>query len=1079
MAVYLKSIGLNGFKSFAGKTEIRFIDGVTGIVGPNGCGKSNVVEAIKWVLGEQSPKSLRGEKMQDVIFNGTRDRSATGMAEVTLTFNNENRWLPVEFADVEVGRRIFRSGEGQYSLNKTRVRLRDMLEMFMDTGIGRDSYAIFEQGKIDRLLSEKPIERRVLFEDFAGISLFKFRKEDAERKLANSQLNLDRVQDMIVQLEKEVSSLKSQAEDANRYNVVREELTKLEIKFEALRAHKIQNEIDKREERKNKQNERLAPFIESLREKENSLQTIDQDILNREGEFAQVNQVYNNLEREFTEVNSNVKNSLEQQTGQENRLASLDVRLQQEQKHLTSLEEELDVKEKDFETVSANKTNMDEILAGIQAKIGDVNSLIQNVNNKILNRSNEIGYNHIISKDDIAKIRNDVIALQTRQEEYRKNLKERWEIFRNYEKEQTEKQNQQDNVNTALTEILARLEEVKTNIDNLIDREKGIKAENLEYSEEIKKLQVELKSMDKVIMESIEKQSLELKNFSAKKPLLEAKIESAVNKLALSIEQQSSPTETKEILENLKNIFNDYKNHYEEILGILYSDEGTYTRKENVQNRIEELTDFIYNNEHVLEGLRNNKSELQERRTDISGDYRRTEFELGSIKKEITKLNNQIENTQSNMKILENQINANTEKINNKQTLIEQMETIVADYEKEVEDLRTERNTHSEELQDKKLSFARSDEQYKSMRSEIERIKQQVKDIRRTIEGYENEKHSVLETIDILRARIEENASKIDELQNKIDNSKDDIEKRKEEITGLKGARKMLELQIREGAANAQKIENEIIVLETSIEDRKINLTNIVENARSTFSLDISKEKINDEDDHIEIAKHTKNLRSELSRLGDVNLLAIEQFQDAKERMEYLAAQKADIETAMKDIVAIIDETNAKSTEKFIEAFEQIRKAFKKFFVRLFDGGKADLVLTDKNDILNSGVEILAQPPGKKLQSVSLMSGGEKALVAIAMVFAILYLKPTPFVVLDELDAPLDDDNIERFKKLLLDFKETSQFIVVSHSKSTLEICDTLYGVTMEELGVSKIINVAFDEANLLLEETDPIVTGK
>jgi chromosome segregation protein len=1071
MPVFLKAIELNGFKSFPGKTRFEFVEGITGIVGPNGCGKSNVVEAIKWVLGEQSPKNLRGKKMEDIIFHGSENRSPTGMADVNLIFNNENKWLPIDYAEVSVGRRIFRSGEGEYYLNKSRIRLRDMIELFLDTGIGRDSYAIFEQGKLDRFLSESPQERRTLFEDFAGISRFKFRREEAERKLENSRQNIERVNDIIIELEKEVVNLKAQAEDAYRYNELREKLTACELKFEAIRVRNVSEEIEKRIEQKNTLSAKLNPLIEELRGKEDSLLQTENDIQSREESFAQFNTSFARLERDFAQTNSDLKNHTERVVSLESHLNSMDSRLKTEEERLESLKTELSAKEKDFERVSAEKSKTDEILGGIQSEIDRISVQIKNLDDKILARSNELGFGKIIDKDDIDKLREEIVALQARQEEYRNNLRDKWETLRGLEKEKNERNRQFEKAGETMNRLKSQLEDYVAKIEGVISREKDIKQQNVNHSAEIKNIQSELKSMDKVIMESLEKQSGELKKFADKKPLLEAKMESAVNKLYLSIERGDNADETRMNLDNLKSIFEDYKSHYESILGILYSDEGTYTRKENMQNRIEELSELISSNEQELEKARGELRELQTTRADIANNYSRSEYEYTSVRREIEKLDGQIETNQSSLKELENRINSNTEQINAKQQSVDKMNEIVTDYETEIRDLRAQRASLMEKINNKKIEFARTEEQFKSMGGEINRIKYQIKDIERMKESYQSEKTSTIAAIEDLKAKIEKDSRELEELKIRIEESKKEIENRKTEIEKLKSARKTLDIQIRDSSAKSQKIELEISSLETSVSERKQSLDNIIENIRNSYNIDINTVEIDKDDNLDELASLTKKTRNELNRLGDVNLLAVEQYQEVKERLEFLNGQKADIESAMEDIQAIIDETNQKSVEQFISAFEDIRKAFKKMFMRLFDGGKADMVLTDKDNILESGVDILAQPPGKKLQSVSLMSGGERALVVIAVVFAILYLKPTPFVVLDELDAPLDDDNIERFKRLLDDFKSNVQFILVSHSKSTLEICDTLYGVTMEERGVSKMINVAFDNAELLFKD--------
>lgn len=1060
---------LNGFKSFAAKTAIEFTDGITGIVGPNGCGKSNVVEAIKWVLGEQSAKNMRGNSMQDVIFNGTRDRTAQGMAEVTLTFNNENHWLPIDFSEVQIGRRIFRSGESQYYLNKSRVRLKELVEMFLDTGVGRDSYAIFEQGKIDRLLSESPLERRILFEDFAGISKFKFRKDEAERKLERSQENLERVNDLIIELEKEVQSLQKQAEDASKYNELRENLRDLEVRFEALRIRNIQNEIETRHRRITEHQDQKVPLQEELHKREEALRLTEQDVFKQEGQLTALSKENEQKEHQLSEINSRLAARRTRQQSIRERLDSMESRLKDEAARLQRLKEELLQKTADREKAGQEKSRMEEGLAAIQSEIDVVFEKIRALDEGILSRSRALGFQKIVSKDDIDRLREEVITSHTKLEGFRHSLEEKWEDQRRFEAEKKEKSQHHEALTAELGALKNQLEEILARIDQGLTNEKRLKEENHSCSQEIRDIQNELKSMDRIIMDSLEKQSSELKRFSEKQPLLEARLDDTLSRLQAAVEQGGNVAS---IIKEFRAQFKEYQGYYENILGILYSDEGSYTRKEKLQTRIEELSESISRNEQSLEKQRASIRELQAERSDILSNYNRIEYETHAVRKDLQRLDDTISRTEETRKNLENQINATSDSINRKQNLVDQIQEVVSGYEKEIQLLRDEKNRHSEKLNLRKVDYARTEEQFKGISNEIRRLEQQIQDIEKNQSSYITEKSQALDELDRLASEIDQGAAQSARLDEEIRHSREEVEKIRDMLNQLRSASKAIEVQINDLTLRIQKIEMSVTALEESIQERQQSLDIIVENTRNTYAVDAREVPIREDDNLDEIANQTRKIRGSLSRLGDVNLLAIDQYQDARERLEFLQQQRRDIEAAMSDIIDLISETNTRSEEQFLTAFQDIRKAFKKIFSRLFDGGRADLLLTDKDNVLTSGIEIMAEPPGKKFQSISLFSGGERALVAIAVIFSILYLKPTPFVVLDELDAPLDDDNIDRFKKIVHDFKDTSQFILVSHSKSTLEICDTLYGVTMEELGVSKVINVAFDEHNILFKDT-------
>ena len=1081
MARYLKSVTLQGFKSFPLKTQVEFVDGITGIVGANGSGKSNIIESVKWVLGEQSAKSLRGDKMEDVIFNGTKNRTPMSMAEVSLNFENDNHWLPIEYNEVAISRRIFRSGEGLYSINKSKVRLKDIVEMFLDTGIGRDSYAIFEQGKIDRLLSESPQERRVLFEDFAGISKFKFRKEEAEKKLESARTNLERVNDIIIGLEKEVESLRGQAENASRYNELKSGLRDLELKFEAIRVKNFENEIMNKYSQKAKTEEKLSPLLEEIKKKEEDIVHAETDIQNRETDYNRIQEEYARFEREFGEVKSRLSSNKERKQVLETQLKNMDSRLKEGEDRQKALNGELETKFHDLDEVTEDKEAVQDKMTDIQSRIDAVHNQIRQLDAETLNRSKAIGFDKIVSKDDIDRQKHELVSVQAKLENYRASLEEKWNTQKNIQAELEEKQSQLGLVSQEAAKLKEELGKILSDIEQSHKKENQIKEESQRYNESIRSLQQKLKLMDKSIMESLEKQAVLIKDFSEKKPLLESKMESVMKALEDSIRNGKPLEETHEVLQKLKDHFSDYKNYYENILGILYSDEGTYTRKENMQNSIEELTEHIVENETALENSRAKVRELQSVREGIQNNFNKNEFEMNSLKNEMKKMNDQNTSVLEALKILENQINSASDTIKKKQVLIEEMAAIVDAYEEEIRDMKAERNEHFEELNKKKIDFARVEEKQKSVNNEIARIKNQLSDIERTRSTFENDKTNSLAIIEEMEKRITDDGNKLDDYQKKINGFQEDIADKKKEIEGIQKARKLMETQRKGLEESILKFEKVVMNLDSAVSERKGFLDSILENVQKSYFVDVRTIEIDKEDNLEEIASRISSLRIDLQNLGDVNLLAIEQFQNAKERLDFLLIQKQDSENAIEDIIDLINETNLKCVDQFSAAFEDIRKAFKKIFARLFDGGKADLVLDNDKDILNSGISIFAEPPGKKFQTISLLSGGERALVAIAVIFSILYLKPTPFVILDEMDAPLDDDNIERFKALLKDFKQTSQFVLVSHSKSTLEICDTLYGVTMEEQGVSKIVNVAFDEADLLFktDENTPVQAQK
>lgn len=1074
MPRYLKTLELDGFKSFAIKTTLECVEGITGIVGANGSGKSNIVEAIKWVLGEQSAKSLRGEKMEDIIFNGTQSRAPKGMAEVTLTFSNENRWLPLAFDEVGITRRIFRSGEGQYFINKSRVRLKDIVEIFLDTGIGRDSYAIFEQGKIDRLLSESPEDRRFLFEEFAGISKFKFRKEEAEKKLAESRSNLERVQDLIIELDRELIKLEKQAENARRYNEIKAALTSSELRFEVLRVRNMQQEIEAKIGEKQKlenQRDQKKGELESLEEK---IILLDTELTQRENEQNEWREKMTSLEKMMTQLQTQIKANKERKRFLEEQIKSLSQRVQEGLEREKNLHEEYQKKQGSLTAIEELREDAKERLANIQKKIDTIHESMRILNQELLKKSRDLGLSQIVTRDHIDAFKKEILTLEFQRDNLKKKLED---LF--YQKQILSSQYQQKL--QVLEELKQKRDRLALEVQEITDQmyqntkeENGLKQENQSLLQSIQNLQQKLKGIDKVIIESLEKQAKEIKDFSQKKPFLDAKLHDLFSKIEFSLES-GHLEESKTHLFALKNLFDEIRTSYENILAILYSEEGTYTQKERIQENIEEIAQVIEENRQKIEVLQERLRELQTLRENIQSSYTRTDYEVHSLEEEMKKLEKEQNSSEESYAQVQNTLSQYNDRILQKQTQLEEIMRVIEEYETEIAEKKAEANKEIEKLNNQRIETVRIEEQYKSLVTEIQRIRHQLEDIEKTRINYTRDIENSHQIVKQLEEHIAEAEEKLSSFSYELDEARQTVTDIRAQIENIIKQRKSLESLRRDLEVDIQMLEKRIGGLENAIQERQTNQQAIVTRIQELYHCFPDEVTIEPEDTIDSLHRQITTLRQDLIQLGDVNLLAIEEYRNAKERRDYLEQQRQDCERSMQDIIHLIEETNEKSRELFVTSFEAIRKSFRKIFARMFDGGRADVILVDENDVLNSGINIMAEPPGKKFQSIFLLSGGERALVAISLIFAILHLKPTPFVVLDEMDAPLDDDNIERFKRLLLDFKEVSQFLIVSHSKSTLEICDALYGVTMEEQGVSKVVSVAFDEAASLLirEEGD------
>ncbi|MGC8765198.1 MAG: chromosome segregation SMC family protein [Brevinematia bacterium] len=1073
MARYLKSIILQGFKSFPLKTEIEFIDGITGIVGANGSGKSNIIESIRWVLGEQSARSLRGEKMEDIIFNGTKNRLPSSMAEVTLVFDNEKKWLPIEYSEVEITRRMFRSGEGQYFINKSRVRLKDIVELFLDTGIGRDSYAIFEQGKIDRLLSESPEERRFLFEEFAGISKFKFRKEEAEKKLENSKLNLERVNDLILTLEKEVESLKSQAETAERYNELKSRLRDFELRFEALRAKNFKREIETKNKQRDDIERKLNLLLKDIEKRESNLIEIESNIIELETKYTNLKEDYSRLEKDSVEREARISGYLDKKMMLEKQLLNMEKKLEEGILKESSLREEEKRINAEFENVGNEKDEIEEKLTSLQMKIDNFQGGIKKLDEMLIYESKSLGFDRIVSKDDVERLKSELVSIQMRGENLRSKMEEKWNVIRAMESKYQEVLEQLENKKKSMERQKSELEGILKEIDERKSKEVELKKEIKELEERISKFQEEQRGMDRVILEALEKQAVRLKSFHQEKEKFDKSIESILKDLKEKILAKDFNINLVDMIDELDRILKDYRFHYESILSIIYNDEEGYLKKEALQKNIDECRKQISEIISLNEGIELKLKELAGVKEELQKNFNRTEFEYGKLLEEEMRYKKSISDGLEDIKGLENQISISVNSMKSKQNLLESIMKLIDKYESEIRGMREEKSKFFEELNRVKIDWTRLDEKRKALGNELKRVRSQISEIEAMKNGFETEKNSITEAIKEIERKMEIERRESSELKEKLTSLGKEIESLKSNLDGFQKERKFLENERKELENNYQKLERQLMNIENGISERKVLLENLRENVMKSFGVEVDAIELKDGDNFDDLSKEINLCREAMRGFGEINFLAIEQYQNAKERMAFLVSQREDIEKAINDIEGLIKETNAKSEEKFLNSFEDIRKAFKKIFARLFDGGRADLILENKEDVMSSGINIMAEPPGKKFQSISLLSGGERALVAIAVIFSILYLKPTPFVVLDEMDAPLDDDNIERFKCLLKDFRETSQFIIVSHSKSTLEICDALYGVTMEEQGVSKVVSVAFDEAEKIVESLE------
>jgi len=1067
MSIYLRSLEISGFKSFGTRTYIEFSEGITGIVGPNGCGKSNVVESMKWVLGEQSAKTLRGEKMQDIIFAGTKHRSASGMADVTLTFNNELQWLPLEFPEVSVGRRIFRSGEGQYFINNARTRLKDTTELFLDTGVGRSSYAIFEQGKIDRLLSESAEDRRILFEDFAGISKFKFRKEEAEKKLLLARENLDRIQETLDRLEKEISILEYQAQDAENYNIINNELRELEIKFEVARIHNMSNEILQRENEILKLKNTLKPMTEKLNGMENQISFSDETLGEKEKLFGELNNKYIKLEKELSETKIHYQSAQKNFNDQKNRLQELTIRSKHNQERLEEWKDIIIEKQDALYEAEKIHSRSTATLKNAESKQELLKDQITELEKELIKRSLDLGFNELLNRDDIDKLRTKISELQGQgfiQESEILRLEEEINIRKNSIINDNSKFIELKN---SLDQILIQKEEMTTNKKSIELEINRIEQQILELEKKQNILLESSRSCDQEILNALDLQVENLKIFNQGQSKRQENLTNMLVKFQDIVINNNILNQ--QLLDELNIILKTQDEAYQFLLDKIFGENGSFSQKITIAYQLDLINKQINTNREHLESTRKEYYIINEQEKMSFQELTKIETSYKSYEKEIHKTEKNISQAQDKRSNINNSFQITKINIENTTLLLNNVEKAVKSYENALLDLRKDNLSLQEDLKNAHIQFHSTETQTKALERDINSLQDRLSDGQKQLQNIEQDKSNLTKSLKDLEEEIEDYLIEQDELIPHLVTLQDEIKNNTDEITNIRQSKKILEQLHKDSIEQFTKLRMRESEIEGSLTDRRITLENMKNSLFDQFHMTYDKIDLSEEENIEYLNNLIRKYRDRLNQLGNVNLLAIEQFQNTKDEYTHILFQKEDIEKATNDTESLINKTNQESAEKFVTAFNKIRQSFKILFSELFDGGEADLILTDKENPLKSGINIMAEPPGQKFQSVSLLSGGQRAMVAIAVIFSILELKPTPFVILDEMDAPLDDENIDRFKRLLKRFRGISQFVVVSHSKSTLEVCDILFGVTMEELGCSKIVSVAFDETENLL----------
>jgi chromosome segregation protein len=922
--VILKSIELFGFKSFASKTKIEIKDGISAIIGPNGCGKSNILDAIKWVIGEQAPKNLRAAKMEDVIFSGTEQKKAVNVAEVTLVLCNSENLFPIEMSEISIKRRVYRSGESEYFINNTPARLKEVKELFFDTGIGKTAYSIMEQGKIDQILSSRPEERRFIFEEAAGITGYKVKRTEAEKKLDKTKQHIKQIQGILAEVKRSYDSLKRQADKTKQFREITDDIFKVELDMQLL---KLKNFLDKKVNQE-----------KSLSGASSTRDVIKTDIAHINNQLAENIDLVNTLETYLIDIQKKLYGLDIEKNNKDAQIKILNERT-------SELERKISFDENRGKSIRQKIERLMQEKDEKEHNLSELNKQIKIIDKNIKDFEHDIELSTVTIKNN----REQIVKIEQQNGTIDKQL----ELLR-------------EKLRVITDDIVTQMDQRLKESGYSAKEREGIARELDEILDYIK-IQIHGK---KSILDDAQKIG-ELKA-------------SALTALSTTFQQLSAK------INEFQAIFNKYKQATPAFLDEFLAPHGIITQKRTIDGQIS----------NALHNIMTNRQKINQ------------------LQSEINSLNKKIE-----------------------------------EYRKTLEELRVNRATRYTQktvLNDtiKRIQNETDEQQsleYENL-TEIKQTRTNIDDITREIALLQDAKHKVEQEESDLKTKIH------------------DLEK---EITHKNRFLLNNEKLLKNKMNSLEKVQGQVEELHVFLAEVNAEIRNLHENFKEKYSRDL-----NDYYDHMnKIEKSINELKDKYGRLknksrelGHVNLMALEEFAEVKERYDFLTNQLDDLKQAQTDLLQITEKIRTESTQRFIQTYEIIRKNFNTMFRQLFGGGRAECKLIQKEEVLESGIELFAQPPGKKLKNITLLSGGERSLTAIALLFAIYMVKPSPFCVLDEIDAALDDKNIGKFVSMLKEFADKSQFLIITHNKKTVTSADCLLGITMEESGVSKLISIKLQD---------------
>jgi chromosome segregation protein len=1170
--VRLKSLEIKGFKSFADKTVVNFDDNITGIVGPNGCGKSNIVDSIRWVIGEQKISQLRSENLDSLVFNGSKTRSASGLAEVSLTFENTRNLLPTEFSTVTITRKFYKSGESEYRLNDVQCRLKDIQNLFMDTGISTDSYAIIELGMVDDLIKDKDNSRRRMLEQAAGISIYKTRKKEARQKLDATEQDLARIEDLLFEINNQLKALESQAKKAEKYHEIKKDYREISIELAkaALEGFNLTyKDLTEKHESETDKKVRMEAEIATAEaaleqekvgfiEKERALQSMQhtfnelvQQVRTRENEKNLAAQRLEYLKERETSLKAFLEKAGGQLKGIDESILFTSLQIEEEEKafsgfsdQLVNLREEADARRKvldekrqsldllrnEYQQVQRNQFDAEKKVAVADTSVQNLQRAIQQIEDEREQRDSQLRQldeERLVREKELEVKKTDLEQLQRHQEQTREQILQTQSVLEELRNELAEetrkldsKKNEHDLLksmidsmegypesvkflhnNTGwnhtapiLSDILYVKEEYRTALENVLEPylsyyvvnnlEEGLQAVRL--LDDHKKGKANFFLLDKINEHAHATADHQLEGGIAALDVVE--VEEKYRQLAVHLLGNVFVAEQESALQNsngfvvIEKSGKYVKGKYSLTGGSVGMIEG---KKIGRVKNLEKLREDIDRQHEVVEGLR---AQIQARHNEViaysedlrEAALRETEKEIQQLTNQVFALQNKIENLQSLQGSSLQRLEEMTMQMEQTQQSVQGVRDDLAVLNEQLQSYQSRLAEMNEDFQASEQGYNEATQQYNEFNLNVTRQQSKITALKQELEFKTNQLNDLKQQIESNTAQLADTSGNIDESASTLKGLEEGLvelmRRREEEQQVLNEAdqtyyniRNQLsekESELRHKVKDKEQVEHLLAAIKDKLNELKLQLAGTRERLNVEFRIqleDILDEERSGDVPVEELQEKADRMKKRLENLGEVNPTAIEAFTEMKKRYEFIVEQKTDLVNAKDSLLKTIEEVEATANQKFLETFNLVRDNFIKVFKTLFtEDDHCDLILDNPENLAETGIDVVARPKGKRPTTLTQLSGGERTLTATALLFAIYLIKPAPFCILDEVDAPLDDANVGKFTNMIRQFSDNSQFIIVTHNKTTMSTVDVIYGVTMQEPGVSKLVSVDF-----------------